>query len=240
MSTTVISKALTPPIPVPTHGQGGTFSVLVRTIVNAPPETLLNAVRDVSTWPEWNTFCPEGRIISSSSSASPSSTDNDQQPRLGKNDHPGWLETGSTCDLLVYMSGDMNRGGSRHQEVRVTGIWKLEDCEEIAIPEEKLSYEVSSTAVFDSVSGERRKRKGFRIAWMACGWREWQMRSERVMEFEEVLGEDGEVKTLYTCWETFGGVLGVAVKLAVGSALVERFGDYARDLKGFVEGQKRQ
>ncbi|RFU29465.1 hypothetical protein B7463_g6867, partial [Scytalidium lignicola] len=230
--TTSVSKALSPPIPVPTHGSGGTFSVLVRCIASASPEALLNAVRDVSTWPEWNTFCPEGKIASSSGDGGEQSN---KTPELGKGDRPGWLETGSQCDILVYMSGDKNSGGSRRQEIRVTGIWRLEDCDEIALPEELFSPEHSSTTVFASASSNR-ERRGFRIAWVACGWSDWQMRSERVMDFEEVPGEkEGEVATLYTCWETFGGLLGVAVKLAVGTTLVERFGDYGKDLKGFVE-----
>lgn len=90
--------------------------------------------------------------------------------------------------------------------------------------------------------GERKgkERKGYRIAWRSTGWREWQLRSERVIELVED-GEGGDGKggdgkgTQYTCWETFGGVLGSVVKATVGTQLQDRFGDYARDLGGFVE-----
>ena len=37
------------------------------------------------------------------------------------------------------------------------------------------------------------------------------------------------------CRETFGGPLAIMVKLAVGSTLVERLGDYGRDIKAFIE-----
>lgn len=50
------------------------------------------------------------------------------------------------------------------------------------------------------------------------------------MEFVE---KDGG--TEYACWETFGGLLGSVVKATVGGQLVERFGDYAGDIRGFVE-----
>jgi hypothetical protein len=45
--------------------------------------------------------------------------------------------------------------------------------------------------------------------------------------------------TDYACWETFGGLLGSVVKATYGHQLVERFGDYARDVKRFVEGMGR-
>jgi hypothetical protein len=76
-------------------------------------------------------------------------------------------------------------------------------------------------------------RTGYVIAWKSTGFSHWQMHSERVMEMVE---KDGG--TEYTCWETFGGLLGKVVKVTVGSQLVERFGDYARDVKGFAEGSK--
>lgn len=74
--------------------------------------------------------------------------------------------------------------------------------------------------------------KGYRIAWKSMGYSHWQLHSERVMEFVE---KDGG--TEYVCWETFGGLLGSVVKAMVGRQLVDRFGDYARDVKGFVEGR---
>ena len=76
--------------------------------------------------------------------------------------------------------------------------------------------------------------EGYRIAWKSTGYSYWQLHSERVMEFVE---KDGG--TEYVCWETFGGLLGSVVKTMVGGQLVDRFGDYARDVKEFVEGGVR-
>ena len=80
-------------------------------------------------------------------------------------------------------------------------------------------------------------RTGYVIAWKSTAYRHWQMHCERVMEFVEI---DGGAGTEYVCWETFGGLLGSVVKATVGGQLVERFGDYTRDLKGFVEGMQGQ
>jgi hypothetical protein len=120
---------------------------------------------------------------------------------------PDWLEVGSIVDIDVFMNGDglvEGKKKSRNQNVVVTKIGRLEEG-----------------------------RKGYTIAWISTGWSQWQLRSERVMEFVET--ENGE--TEYDCWETFGGVLAVAVKGTVGGTLIERFGDYARDVKGFLEGK---
>jgi hypothetical protein len=55
------------------------------------------------------------------------------------------------------------------------------------------------------------------------------------MEFVEIGMDGGVVGTDYSCWETFGGILAVAVKGTVGGQLVDRFGDYAKDVKMYLE-----
>ena len=119
--------------------------------------------------------------------------------------NPGWLEVGSVAKIDVFMSGDG----------LVEGRKKSRDQEIVVTRVEKLSD----------------GRNGFRIAWKSTGWSHWQLHSERVMDFVEV--EEGV--TEYICWETFGGILSRAVKAAVGATLVDRFGDYARDVKAFLE-----
>ena len=63
--------------------------------------------------------------------------------------------------------------------------------------------------------------------------------SERVMEFVETDLEDGKKGTEYICWETYGGLLGPAVKGFVGTKLIDRFGDYTKDVKEFCEGASK-
>lgn len=96
----------------------------------------------------------------------------------------------------------------------------------------KQGLHVTTLEAMPSVSDPSTK-SGYRIAWRATGFYEWQLWSERVFEITEV----GDDKTQVVCWETFGGVLALAVKWSVGKQLVERFGDYLAGLK--VEAEKK-
>ncbi|KAG9236347.1 hypothetical protein BJ875DRAFT_503425 [Amylocarpus encephaloides] len=186
------------PLPVPTHGPGGTFSVLARTTVSCAPSDVLELVRDTSTWPRWNTFCPRAEFR-----------------EQGDGDGgEGWLNKGAKACIDVFLHGDglvEGRTRSRVQDVEVTVL-------------EALGREGG----WEGPGPEG--AKGWRIAWKSVGWSHWQLHSERVMEFREVEGGTG-----YLCWETFGGLLAPVVKRTVGSTLVDRFGDYARDVKQYLE-----
>jgi hypothetical protein len=78
-------------------------------------------------------------------------------------------------------------------------------------------------------------RKGYRICWRYDARNEWLLRTERVQEVVET-----ERGCEYVTWETFGGWMGAAVRLAVGRKLRERFEDWGRDLKDFCEGKYRE
>lgn len=195
-----VTSALVPPITVPTHGAGGTFSVLAKVHISAAPIAVLNAVRDTTTWATWNTFCPSCTF---GAAKKPAQAPAAEQPELGSREK--WLEPGSVCQITYSMIGDAAKS-SGQQGVEVT--------------------------VLRALTPERDDGKdGFTIAWISTGRRHWQLHSERIMEFVD----DGEGGCLYACWETFGGVLGTAVKAVVGGQLRDRFGDYAKDVKGFVE-----
>lgn len=142
----------------------------------------------------------------STTSSRPSTDDDDGALQLGND---GWLGVGSSAVIEVFMNGDGLDSGkkkSREQGIVVTRLERLED-------------------------GSGGGRTGYRIAWKSTGFSHWQLHSERVMEFV-----DWDGGTEYSCWETFGGLLGSVVKATVGGQLVDRFGDYARDVKGYVEG----
>lgn len=154
-------------------------------------------------------------MITSKSKGKKAQEEGERKESFGGGDESeGWLEEGTEAVIDVFMSGDglvEGRKRSRTQEIAVTHLERIDD------------------------EREGVKRSGYRIAWKAVGWAHWQLHSERVMEF--VQREEGG--TDYACWETFGGVLGAVVKRMVGGQLVDRFGDYARDVKGFLEGVER-
>ncbi|RDW69357.1 hypothetical protein BP6252_08377 [Coleophoma cylindrospora] len=196
-----VTSSLVSPIAVPTHGAGGTFSVLAKVHISAAPLAVLNAVRDTSTWKTWNTFCP-GCTFGPAKKASKAAATHQDLP-LGKEN---WLEPGSACQITYSMVGDASKS-SGQQGIEVTVL-------------RPLTREVDG-------------KDGFTIAWVSTGRKHWQLHSERIMEFVD----DGEGGCLYACWETFGGLLGTAVKSVVGGQLRDRFGDYAKDVKGFVESK---
>ena len=74
-----------------------------------------------------------------------------------------------------------------------------------------------------------------RVVWLGKGYPDWALRSERVHEIS--LGANGLV--VYDVWETFSGPLSGLVRLFVGKALVKRFRQWNKELKGYVEGLPR-
>lgn len=196
--------SLVDPIPVPTHGLGGTFTVLAKSYVAAPPSVVLQTIRNTNEWHKWNSFCPRC-VIDPKSALSLTPSSGNAALEIGKE---GWLEVGTIAVLEVFMTGEGLVEGKKKSREQGIVVMKLEPL----------------------VGG----RKGYMIAWKSTGFSHWQLHSERVMEF----AENPSGGTDYCCWETFGGLLGSVVKATVGGQLVNRFGDYARDVKAFVEGGK--
>ena len=80
------------------------------------------------------------------------------------------------------------------------------------------------------VDDEVSEGKGWRIVFRNTSWPAWLLWSERVQEVRETGGG-----CVYVTWDTFGGPLARVVRLG-GGLLVDRFWDWAEDLKIFVEG----
>jgi hypothetical protein len=123
---------------------------------------------------------------------------------------PDALQPGTKFTMRVYMDGS---GGKSAAE-----LGPSRDNPEIMTKVEELGD----------------GRKGYRVAWKSTGFPNWVLRCERVQE----MVENAEGFTDYTTWETFGGPLAVTVKLTQGSKLVDRFADWARDLKRHLESSK--
>lgn len=77
--------------------------------------------------------------------------------------------------------------------------------------------------VFDPEAGK--------ICWKFTGLPSWLLRSERVHEMIDK--KDGTCE--YCTWETFAGPMAYMVRTIYGNTLNERFKDWGRDLKRYVE-----
>lgn len=183
-----IEASLQDPIPVPTHGNGGSFSVLATAHINAPPSACLAAIRDTSTWSKWNTFNPSVTIDPKSPSPSPI------------------LEIGTIASVKVVM--DDLKDASRDQGIVVTFIDQ-------------------------DISKKSAGKQGWRLAWKATGYKDWQLKSERVLEFVD----DGNGGTEMAVWDTLGGAMGKMAKMTAGKEMVGSFRRFVADFKGWVEGE---
>jgi hypothetical protein len=56
------SNTYTGPRPTPTIPDGGRFSVYAETVINTPPHYPYDAIVDLHSWPEWNTFNPDALV----------------------------------------------------------------------------------------------------------------------------------------------------------------------------------
>ncbi|KAI2630126.1 hypothetical protein GGS21DRAFT_217358 [Xylaria nigripes] len=120
------------PIPVPTHGAGGVFSVACTTTISAPAKAVLAKVLDLSSYEAWNTFVPSATLTSPSPAPAP-----DQSPELrdivsSSNIAPGarirfqavMVPGGSAraVDLEVTFLETFEAGGGKGTGYRV--VWK--------------------------------------------------------------------------------------------------------------------
>jgi hypothetical protein len=216
-----VTSSLVPPIAVPTHGNGGTFSILTKTIIPAAPAEVLSLVRDTNTWPQWNSFCPAA-VISPRKYPVPECEDINLP--TGKE---GWLEVGSEVTIDVHLSGDGLVEGSKRSRTQAIVITKLERISE----ENKKGYRIAWKAV------------GF------SHWQLHSERVMEMIEVEggsktdyvcwESMSLDSMSKKYTNSTTAFGGMLGSMVKMMVGAQLVDRFGDYSSDLRNYFEQIKK-
>ncbi|KAI0429706.1 hypothetical protein F5Y09DRAFT_249451 [Xylaria sp. FL1042] len=181
-----------PPIPVPTHGPGGVFTVACTTDIAAPALSVLEKVLDLSHYGSWNTFVPRASVISKDENIRDG--DEDEVPKVRElAARPGYAARGAKIRFDAVLSPGSN--SSRAVELEVTFL-------------ESFTTAAPSTAAAAAGEDGQSGRKGYRVVWKATGMPYFLLHSERVQEFIEVVAEDGSVVTRYATWETFGGVLG--------------------------------
>ncbi|KAI1179219.1 hypothetical protein F4777DRAFT_502595 [Nemania sp. FL0916] len=224
----VDSAKRVPPIPVPTHGPGGVFSIACSTHITSPTSTsttsnttgnnsaltTLATVLNVAQYGTWNGFVPRARITSPAPADKLEQVQGHIPPELRSLADKYGIIPGAKLRFDAIM---VPGGSSRAVDIEVTVL------EAFAVD----SPNPSSTSTGDG----GRKRQGYRIAWKALGFPGFLLRSERVQEFIESADGDGECE--YRCWETFSGVLAYVLPVA---QLEDGFRRWMGGLKGAVEG----
>lgn len=197
----------TNPIPTPFYPSSQmSFSVVSRIHIAAPAAVVASTILDASKWGEWNSFVPSIQWINQSTSTQyPAGL---SMPAGGKS-----LRVGDRFTMFVNMPGAPL---SSLTEAQIAGM--TQNKEVVSHVE----------ALFPS---KEEGREGFRICWKADGGFAGLVKAERVQECVQLA--DGGCE--WVTWESFGGWLGAVVRLAVGGKLIERFGDWGRDLKGRSE-----
>lgn len=207
------------PIPTPTHGAGGSFSVISALHIAAPPDIAFTTVLEHSSWPEWNRFV---RRVTVSSSAPPAAAASSEPPPssadasaletvIAKDDGQRYIKKGTLMTFQVHLDPDNEKSYT------------------------KQDMEVTLLEPFDAVDKQKHK-KGWRVAWKGTSIPAILLRTERVQEFVD----DGNGGTEYTCWETMYGPLAPVVRLTTGKSLERGFEAWGVDLKARAEKIAKQ
>ncbi|KAF2186181.1 hypothetical protein K469DRAFT_542118, partial [Zopfia rhizophila CBS 207.26] len=109
------------PIPVPSYGPGGSFSISCSTIINAAPLTCLEIVLDTSNYPSWNRFCRRVTI-----DHTPSATLNSDSPlELSQlMQRPNYIFPGLKFSFEVYSNPDGD-AKPRQQPLEATVLQRI-------------------------------------------------------------------------------------------------------------------
>jgi hypothetical protein len=208
-------SSITSPIPVPTYGPGGTFSIFTSTHISTSPEAALRTALDYASYPKWNSFTPHVSIDSD-----PDAVDSTPAPAANNGNGDDVLQ--ASLPPIAHNPTDLYPGA----------CLTLTACMSRPLAwQNRVRLEVTRVEALSDNDG----RSGYRIAWKSIGQPPWLLRAERVQEFVLVAGEGAAEGTEYRCWETFGGALAWLVRLFVGGLLRRRFAECAMDLKAWCE-----
>jgi hypothetical protein len=177
------------------------------TKISAPASLVFHTLLDTSTYPRWNTWCPNVTIRSQPdepSSPSPS-------PFLQKDTH-----------FTLHVMMDTSKPSKITDTLlRVT---------DISTPENQSDYVRALLLQQPTFTSDL--SRVYRIAWTTEGGLVSRgLRSERFHEIIVLGNYECEVRT----WECLGGVVARTIKWFWGEALMEMFGVWVRNLKGECE-----
>lgn len=195
------------------------FQVSATTKINAPAAHVFEAVLKVGDYKDWNTFCPEVRILKQPPSAPDAPSENEPDD---VNDSSR-MRVGTIMQFMVIMdAGKPNK--TTPTELEVT---------DISTPEKPTEYIDAGTREKEP-SYTADLSKVYRVSWKSHGG--FVSRGLRTERFHEiiVLGENEcEMRT----WEVMGGMLAYTVKWTFQKTLDEKFRLWGDDLKKYCEKQ---
>ncbi|AEO65263.1 uncharacterized protein THITE_26762, partial [Thermothielavioides terrestris NRRL 8126] len=202
-----------PPLPTPSHGPGGTFSITCAARIAATPDACLDVIVSASEYPKWNRFIRKCVIDSAAADSA----------KLR-------LHTPFTFHVWLDPSAPDGAPASATSALEVSALERIDDDGAASPPPGFPSLPRARAPLAET-------RRGWRIAWRPrSSWRNaplWLLRSERVQELVEV---DGGRATQYYCWETFYGPLAPLVRRLTGRQVERGFDAWMEGLRGMVEG----
>lgn len=177
--------------------------------INAPAALVLETLRHVKAYGEWNSWCPNVTIHS--------------QPQEVKSEQAEQLNLGTSFTLHVIMDAS-KPSKTTPTQLKITDL-STPDAPSSYVPKDLLEEEAAFTADLSKV---------YRIAWKCeGGFVARGLKTERFHEIIVLGANECEVRT----WEMQGGVLAHTVKWLYRKTLDQKFVLWCEDLKKRCEAQ---
>lgn len=143
------------PIPTPTHGAGGSFSVISAVHIAASPDVAFATLLEHGAWPDWNRFVRRVTISSAPPPLEPSPEASALETAVAKDDGQRYIKRGTLMTFQVHLDPDNEKSYT------------------------KQAMEVTLLEPFDA----QNKKRGWRVAWKGTSIPSLLLRTERVQEF---------------------------------------------------------
>ena len=178
--------------------------------MSAQAEQAFHHLANPEKFHEWNSFAPKAEVVRVEASQD-GDKDTKYVPQVP-------IKKGDQVNLHVRMKPSDTSLKNSNLVVRDITSYQ---------PSSGKESEQKPTEFFNAAKGPV-----YRLEWGAA---RLGLQAERIMEIEKVTREDGGDECIFRTWEMMTGPLAYAVKFLFGTALQERFFDWATDLKRHSE-----
>lgn len=142
------------PVSTPTHGAGGSFTVISSAHIAAPADVAFTVLLDHTAWPEWNRFVRLVTVTSSPAPTEPSADAGPLETAVQRDDGSRYLKKGTQMAFNVHLDPD-NATSHTRQGMEVTLLEPY---------------------------GSGSQQHGWRVAWRGTSIPSLLLRTERVQE----------------------------------------------------------